>query len=220
MTDGKPEGNLSEETQKNFQDANVAFRGCILSVLSDRLCDVYMHIEDGKELWDALDAKFGATDAASELYTMESLNDYKMVDNRSVVEQAHEIHIIVRELNLLKCDLPDKYVVVCIIAKLSPAWRNFATSLKHKRQEISVEQLIEFLDVEEKARAKDTTEKAADFPSNANMVQRNLLGNGKNKGKKFAVVNNNKPADYYLQEEESKQRRDELLHLWRARPLF
>lgn len=50
-----------------------------------------MHIEDGKELWDALDAKFGATNAGSELYTMESLNDYKMVDNRSVVEQAHEI---------------------------------------------------------------------------------------------------------------------------------
>lgn len=26
VTDGKPEGDLSEEAQKNFQDANVAFR--------------------------------------------------------------------------------------------------------------------------------------------------------------------------------------------------
>lgn len=97
MTDGKPEGDLSEEAQKNFQDVNVAIRGCILSVLSDRLCDVYMHIEDGKEPWDALDAKFGATDAGSELYTMESLNDDKMVDNRSVLEQAHEIQRSLRE---------------------------------------------------------------------------------------------------------------------------
>jgi hypothetical protein len=55
--------------------------------------------------------------------------------------------------------LPNKFVAGCIIAKLPPLWRNFATALKHKRQEISVENLIASLDVEEKARAKDTTEK-------------------------------------------------------------
>lgn len=99
-----------------------------------------------------------------------------------------------RELKLLKYKLSDKYVAGFIIAKLPPAWRSFATFLKHKRHEISVEQLIASLDVEGKAQAKDTTEKVADFPSNTNMVQRNFHGNGKNKGKKSAVVNGNKPA--------------------------
>ncbi|XP_024310291.1 uncharacterized protein LOC112268628 [Brachypodium distachyon] len=136
---------------------------------------------------------------------MESLNDYKMMDNRSVVEQAHEIQIIVREFKLLKCDLPDKYVAGRIIAKLPPAWRNFATSLKHKRQEILVEQLIASLDVEEKARAKDTTEKAADFPSNGNMVQRNFRGNGKNKGEKST---DNKPAQTITFKKKKKHGRD------------
>jgi hypothetical protein len=42
---------------------------------------------------------------------------------------------------------------------LPPSWRNFATTLKHKRHEISVESLIASLDVEDKARAKDNTEK-------------------------------------------------------------
>jgi hypothetical protein len=41
-----------------------------MSILSDRLRDVFMHIKDKKELWDALDAKFGATDAGSKLYIM------------------------------------------------------------------------------------------------------------------------------------------------------
>ena len=36
---------------------------------------------------------------------------------------------------------------------------NFATTLKHKRHEISVENLIATLDVEEKARKKDVLEK-------------------------------------------------------------
>ena len=48
-----------------------------------------MHIY--KELWDALDEKLGVSDAGSELYIMEQLFDYKMMENRTVVEQAHEI---------------------------------------------------------------------------------------------------------------------------------
>ncbi|KAK1660536.1 hypothetical protein QYE76_048695 [Lolium multiflorum] len=134
--------------------------------------------------WDALNAKFGATDAGSELYIMESFHDIRMVNNRSVVEQAHEIQCIAKELELLKCALPDKFVAGCIIAKLPPSWRNFATTLKHKRQEISVENLIASLDVEEKARAKDNTEKG-EGQSSANMVQKKPYS--KNKG-------NNKPS--------------------------
>jgi len=75
VTDGKPQGTISDEDQKKFEEANSALRGCILSVLTDRMCDVYLHITDGKELWDALNTKFGATDAGSELYIMESFHD-------------------------------------------------------------------------------------------------------------------------------------------------
>ena len=110
-----------------------------------------------------------------------------MVNNRSVVEQAHEIQCIVKELELLKCVLPDKFVAGCMIAKLPPSWRNFATTLKHKRQEISVENLIASLDVEEKARAKDTTEKGGEVQPTANMVQR--YPQNKNKGKNKPVFN-------------------------------
>jgi hypothetical protein len=44
-----------------------------------------MHI-DAKGLWDALVAKYDATDAGSELYTMESFRDFRMVNNCSIVE--------------------------------------------------------------------------------------------------------------------------------------
>ena len=129
VLNGKPEGTMSDEDQRKFGEANSALRGCILSVLDNRLCDVYLHITDGKELWDALNNKFGATDAGSELYIMESFHDYKMVNNRSVVEQAHEIQCIARELELLKCNLPDKFVAGCIIAKLP-----FVEELRHGSQ--------------------------------------------------------------------------------------
>ena len=79
--------------------------GSVLSVLGDKLVDAYLHIRDAKELWDALDAKFGAADAGGELYAMEQFNEYKMVENRSIVEQAHELQIMAKELDLLKCVL-------------------------------------------------------------------------------------------------------------------
>jgi hypothetical protein len=170
ISKGKPEGTMSDEDQKKFEEANTVFVGYILSILADRLCDVFMYIKDGKELWDALDAKFGAADAGSELYIIESFLDFKMTKDLPVVQQAHEIHRISKELKLLKCALPDKFMAGCIIAKLPPSWRNFATALKHKRQEISVENLIVSLDVEEKARAKDTTEKVEGHAT-ANFVQ-------------------------------------------------
>jgi hypothetical protein len=104
-----------------------------------------------------------------------------MTKDLPVAQQAHEIQCIAKELELLKYALPDKFVVGCIIAKLPPSWKNFATTLKHKRHEISVKNLIASLDVEEKARAKDTTEKAEGHAT-TNFVQQKGKSSGKNKG--------------------------------------
>nr|AAP03379.1 putative gag-pol polyprotein [Oryza sativa Japonica Group]AAT85294.1 Gag and Pol protein, putative [Oryza sativa Japonica Group]ABF98121.1 retrotransposon protein, putative, Ty1-copia subclass, expressed [Oryza sativa Japonica Group] len=127
----------------------------------------------GKDMWGALEAKFGVSDAGSELYVMEQFYDYKMVDDRSIVEQAHEIQMLVKELENNNCELPDKFVVGGIIAKLPPSWSDFATSLKHKRQEFSVTDLIGSLGIEEKARAKDNWGKKIEGGSSANLVQKN-----------------------------------------------
>jgi hypothetical protein len=42
-----------------------------------------------------------------------------MVDNRSVVEQSHEIQTLAKELENFGTVLPDKFVAGCIITKLS-----------------------------------------------------------------------------------------------------
>ena len=113
--------------------ADNLFRGAVISALHPKYEKNYISCTLGKELWDALEAKFGVSDAGSELYLMEQLYDYKMVENRSVIEQAHEIQALVKELEHFPCLLPNKFVAGGIIAKLPPSWRDFATSLKHKR---------------------------------------------------------------------------------------
>jgi hypothetical protein len=81
--------------------------------------------------------------------------------------------------------LPDKFVVGGIIAKLPPAWMDFFTILKHKRLlGSSVAELIGSLDVEERARAKDTHGKGVET-SSANMVlKKNSNTSHNNKRKK------------------------------------
>ena len=80
-----------------------------------------MSFDNGKDMWAALEAKFGASDADSELYVMEQFYDYKMTDERSVVQQAHEIQSLAKEVEYFKCVLPDKFVAGGIIAKLPPS---------------------------------------------------------------------------------------------------
>nr|CAE02382.2 OSJNBb0080H08.8 [Oryza sativa Japonica Group] len=162
---------LSPEEEAKFEASDCLFRGALISVLADNIVDVYMHMPSGKNMWDALEAKFGVSDAGSELYVMEQFYDYKMVDDRSVVEQAHEIQMLAKELENNNCELPDKFVAGGIIAKFPPSWSDFATSLKHKRQEFSVTDLIGSLGVEEKARAKDNRGKNIEGGSSANLVQ-------------------------------------------------
>jgi hypothetical protein len=102
---------------------------------------------------------------------MEHLFDYKMVDNRHVVEQAHEIQAPAMKLEQFSCVLLDKFVAGGIIAKLLPSWMDFTTTLKYKIQEFSVAELIGTLDVEERARTKDTCGKGVET-SSANMIQK------------------------------------------------
>jgi hypothetical protein len=76
---------ISDE-ERAFKHVDTTFKAAILSVLGDTIGDAYVPLQTGKEMCDALEAKYGVSDADSELYVME--HDYRMVDDCSVVEQA------------------------------------------------------------------------------------------------------------------------------------
>jgi hypothetical protein len=173
VTTGKAPEGVSEE---KFNADDNLFRGAIISVLVDNLVDTYLQRKTGKDIYEALEAQYGASDAGVELYVMEQFLDYMMVEDRYVVEQTHEVQALAKELeNYSKeapCVLPNKFVAGAIITKLPHSWRDFSTFLKHKRKEFTFDDLIATLDVEEKAREKDTRVKAIASSSSANFVQR------------------------------------------------
>jgi hypothetical protein len=123
---------------------------------------------------------------------MEQLFDYKMVENHPIVEQVHEIQALAKELEQFPCVLHDKFMASGSIAKLPPSWTDFATTLKHKKQEFSVAELIGSLDVEERAIANDTHGKEIET-YNVNMVQKKNSNASHTNKKKNKQQNATKP---------------------------
>jgi hypothetical protein len=103
-----------------------------------------------------------------------------MVDERSVMDQAHEIQLLAH----FDCVLPNKFMVGGIIAKLPPTWRSFVMTLKHK-EAMTIESLIITLDVDKKARSKDVPYSGSmdSDTSSANVVEGKSLGRNKNKNR-------------------------------------
>jgi hypothetical protein len=67
---GWPE-NLAPEDEPKFRAADNLLRGAVISALRPKYEKSYISFPYGKDLWDALEAKFRVSDARSELYLME-----------------------------------------------------------------------------------------------------------------------------------------------------
>jgi hypothetical protein len=152
---GKPEGELTPEKEKAYSEANSIFCGVVVGVLAETLQDTYLRYKTAKEIWDTMNTEYGGSDADTELYIIEQYHNYQMVDEKSVVTQAHEKYCMVKEFTLLKIVIPDEFVVGGIITQLPLSWSDFAAALKHKRVHMSISDLIASLHAEEKSRAKD-----------------------------------------------------------------
>jgi hypothetical protein len=155
VSEGKLEGELSPEKEKEYLEANTIFCGAVVGVFTETLQDTYLRYKTAKQMWNTLNTEYGGSDVGIELYIIEQYHDYHMVDGKIMVTQAHEIQCMVKELGLLKIVVPDEFVAGGIIAKLPPSWRDFTTTLKHKRVHMSILDLIASINIEEKAQAKD-----------------------------------------------------------------
>jgi hypothetical protein len=85
VAEGKPK-NLTPNEETKFWAADKLFRGVVICALHSKYERNYIFYTCGKLLWDAPNEKFGVSDAGSELYLMEQLYEYNMVENRFVVE--------------------------------------------------------------------------------------------------------------------------------------
>ncbi|XP_035843693.1 uncharacterized protein LOC118490277 [Helianthus annuus] len=159
-------------------------RGYVLNGLSDALYNVYYNVKTSKDLWDALDKKYKTEDAGTKKFVVARFLEFKMVDSKTVMNQVQELQIILHDIFVEGMTLSETFQVAAMIEKLPPGWVDFKNYLKHKRKEMTIEDLIVRLWIEEDNRIAQKGS-LVQTSASANLVEHGQSSKGnKGKGKK------------------------------------
>ncbi|XP_057247239.1 uncharacterized protein LOC130589734 [Beta vulgaris subsp. vulgaris] len=187
--DGEEEPLETTRKRIKWENDDYICRGHILNSLTDPLFDLYQNVESAKELWDALEAKYISEDASSKKFLVSNFNSFKMTNDRPIMEQFHEVHHILNQIRSHGMVMDEAIAVASIIDKLPNSWKDTKHLLKHKKEDMSMEQLGTHLRIEEGIRAQDgVKDTTPSIPkSTVNLVE---VG-GSSKTKKSNNNNNN-----------------------------
>lgn len=174
--------------RKKRQDDEVMCRGHILNTLSDRLYDLYNSMETPKEIWNALEYKYKTEKEGTDKFLILKYLEFTMVDTKSVLDQIHELQVLVTKLRELKVEISEPFQVGAVIAKLPQSWNDYRKKLLHRRDDITLEELQKHLRIEEETRSRDHKSNPQDSSkvnvAEANKFQKNFKVNNDKKFKK------------------------------------
>ena len=147
-------------TIEAWKQSDFLCRNYILNRLENNLYDIYSSYKTAKEVWEMLEKKYKTEDAGAKKFVIGKFLKYNMADTKTVIKQVEEIQVLIHELHAEGCAISEQFQVGSIIEKLPPSWRDFKVYLKHKRREMTMEDLILRLRVEEDHRKGDSVEGA------------------------------------------------------------
>ncbi|MFS7932610.1 hypothetical protein Hanom_Chr04g00369961 [Helianthus anomalus] len=184
-------------------------RNYFLNGMVDTLYNVYCKAKTVKELWESLDRKYKTEDAGTKKFVVAKFLDFKMIDAKTVMSQVQELQVILHDIHAEGMVLSETFRVAAMIEKLPPSWVDFKNYLKHKRKEMTIEDLVVRLRIEEDNKL---ALKKIDGPEivKANLVEHGQSSKGKTVEKMERKVMGNAPT-LVLREELGKRSSKELV---------
>lgn len=110
-------------------------------------------------------------DAGTQKYAIGNFLQFQMVKSKDESLQIHEYHKLVNKLKNEDVDLPETLVCGSLIEKLPKSWKDYKNNVKHKRKQMSLEDLILHIRIEEKNYMQDKVIKAKEISSKANVIE-------------------------------------------------
>lgn len=144
------------------------------------LYDIYWSCKFAKKLWNFLEKEYVTEDVGTKKIVVGKFLEFKIDVIRTVVSQVEELQIIIHEIIVEGYKICESFQVSAIIENLAPTWKEYKNSLKHKRKEIFLEDLIIKSRIEEDNRMTECSERP-DLGTKANFIEesfpvaRNLL---------------------------------------------
>ena len=126
----------------------------VLNRLTNYLYNVYYTKCSTKELWESLDHKYKTEDDGNKKFIVGQFLDFKTVDSKTVARQVKEFQVVIHEIHTKGMVLRESFQVAIVSEKLPLAWKDFKNYLKHKQKEMSMEDLVVRLRIEEDNRGQ------------------------------------------------------------------
>ena len=167
-----------------WKHADYICRNYVLNGLADSLYNVYCSKPTAKDLWESLEHKYKTEDAGAKKWIVGRFLEYKMMDSKTVVSQVQELQVIIHDIHAEGMIISESFQVAAVIEKLPSGWKDFKNYLKHKRKEMTMEDLILRLRIEEDNRGSEKKVNVA--TERANMVEHKAKKTNSGKGAKLA----------------------------------
>ena len=159
-------------TRKKCKEDEVRRRGYILNSMSDRLYDLFRTINSPQEIWSALEKKYTYVKKGTNIFLGMKFFEFKMFDNKSIMEQVDELLVLVSRLKDFKIEVFEQLQVAAVIAKLPTTWNDYRKKLLHTFEDFSIDQLMKHIRIEEENRSREN-KNASEFGSKVNNIESN-----------------------------------------------
>ncbi|KAK3024292.1 hypothetical protein RJ639_043154 [Escallonia herrerae] len=94
----------TKAARKKREEDELVCRGHILNALSDRLYDLFTSSKCSKEIWKALENKYNNEKQGADKFLTLKYFEFTMNDSESVLDQVHQLQILVSKLKDLKVE--------------------------------------------------------------------------------------------------------------------
>ncbi|GAV59385.1 UBN2_2 domain-containing protein [Cephalotus follicularis] len=129
------------QERKRHEEDELLCRGHILNTLSDRLFDLFTGMKSAKEICDVLEFKYRAKEQGTNKYLIAKYFNFKFIDTKPLLEQVHELQVIIHKICALKIEIQETFHVGAIIAKLPSSWKYYGKKFLHKSEDITLEHI-------------------------------------------------------------------------------
>ena len=96
---------------------------------------------------------------------------FQMTEDRDVSSQIHDYHMLVNGLVTEDIKLPEPFVASYLLETLLDFWKDYKNTMKHKRKQMSLEDVIIHIRIEEQNKTRDKAERAKELSSKENVVE-------------------------------------------------
>ncbi|OMO60891.1 wall-associated receptor kinase 2-like protein [Corchorus capsularis] len=169
----EPTAESTEAEQNAFtkrKEDTLVCRGYILNSLSDRLYDLYNSMESPRDIWTALETTYQNEKKGTDKFLSLKYFEFKMSDEKPILDQVHELQVLVSKLKELEITIPDAIQIGAILSKMPPTWNDYRKKVLHSKDILTIDLFMTHLQIESENRDRDATYLGLGGDSKVNFV--------------------------------------------------